>query len=142
MPIYETWSVGKTHNLEWNARVKINIDGKIFVVETDLSSTSKTNAEKLAAKLMINILDKNKSNDTTLMVADIKTDVETENIKKIYLIDLENSPCFKLKTDPDALYIGFIIQFIILCQSMTKYGHNAQQIKLVQKQKLVVNYYI
>lgn len=59
MPQYETWSRGEAHRLEWFAQVKVVVNGRTLLVESDKWANSKTNAEKIAAKAMLYHLDEN-----------------------------------------------------------------------------------
>lgn len=52
-PIYNTWSYGEHHKLQWLSDVKIKFGDKIYSVETLVPSPNKSSAEKQAALLML-----------------------------------------------------------------------------------------
>jgi hypothetical protein len=106
MPTYVSRSEGKAHDLQWYCKIKIadfNLE-----MESTVPSNSKVNAEQLVAGMAlesINGLSPNKSNIITSPTIDSKLNMEESNA--IYLIDLENTPAFNKKLNPNNLYVGF-----------------------------------
>ncbi|XWV25347.1 hypothetical protein QJ856_gp0422 [Tupanvirus deep ocean] len=63
MPIYQSWSSGEAHRLQWSASVTITIGKKIITMNTIVPSICKTAAEKQAAYMMLDHLRSLKNND-------------------------------------------------------------------------------
>lgn len=95
LPVYESRNQGLQHQLEWYASVTIHKINK--TVRTTTAAKSKVTAEKQAAGLMIQQLAQ-----PVISIPQVHT------VEYIYLIDLENKPCFRQKFQLNALYIGFI----------------------------------
>lgn len=188
LPIYQSWSEGSAHQLQWSASATITNNHKDIIVSTIVPTSSKVSAEKQAARLMLDRIksknkpnhvksrleklsekmdekmnDKNKNSlklmsqdkiiklktksihesisdetineiydDPLILEDEINSDQsskkgesEDESVNEsvdvfkdkiftstvfdnIYLIDLENKPCFKHKFNKKSLYIGFI----------------------------------
>lgn len=135
MPIYQSYSEGPPHKLRWSSQVTLEIDKEQLMTKTNNMYDSKVASEKEAAYLMLNMIKNKKNsqskNDITPLnnkeklpiinseiVHDLKIDHEQnndffsqtkdQNFLKIYLIDLENKPCFKKNVEINNLYIGFI----------------------------------
>ncbi len=96
LPIYRSWSKNISHIPDWYANVAVNEE----IVEIDYPQKSKTSAQQHAAKWMLDYLNKKIPQKSEIF--------DPTEINQIYLIDLENKPCFKCDTKRDSLYIGFI----------------------------------
>ncbi|AYV85681.1 MAG: double-stranded RNA binding motif protein [Satyrvirus sp.] len=103
MPIYNTWSTGPPHQLLWFANIILKIDNTDIILETKEPSKNKTSAEINVSSMMMNYINVNVNVDVNVDV-----NVGGYKIDNIYLIDLENRPAFKHKTESNSLYIGFI----------------------------------
>lgn len=122
MPIYNAWSIGESHKLEWSASVSIILDQQCqenIIANTIMTANTKTNAEKQAAAILLEQL----LNNQTILDKSCKNSIKNPNInnedptnylvnltsiKKIYIIDLENKPLFKCEFKDDAIYVGFL----------------------------------
>ena len=115
LPIYQTWSTGKANELNWFARATICYLGQTITKETDISSKTKVDAEKVVATKMLNsiktFIGQAESQINKIQyqapLSVLNPVAPTLSCKKIYLIDLENKPVFKSVFTSDALYIGF-----------------------------------
>jgi hypothetical protein len=94
MPVYHTTSSNDTNRLYWNCKLKF-LDTEL---ETDISSTSKINAEQQVAGLALEYLKTNSNTSPKLT---------EEYSGAIYLIDLENKPAFGINLNTNNIYIGF-----------------------------------
>lgn len=134
LPIYESWSIGEAHCLQWSAKVTIKINDKNIVMDTIVPCNTKTSAEKQAAMMMLDRIARKDNNSqsqlTKLRNATKLTVMSTHKhrgksiglnsesvispsqnlneISNIYMIDLENKPAVKLIPERNSLYIGFI----------------------------------
>jgi len=120
-PVYTTRSEGQPHQLLWYATLYLDLGYTKILIETTVPTTSKTAAEKVAARLMldkIQTMTENMINKTTntppviiqKTVPKIITEpgIENNGTSAIYLIDLENKPYFSKKLSERNIYIGFI----------------------------------
>lgn len=114
LPKYTTHSQGESHQLEWFAEVTLKIEDEDITIRTNESMRTKVNAEKKAAAMMLERL------QIWTNEKEIISQVQMEDIHTIYLIDLENRPCFKAQNNSNSLFIGFINS---LHQTMSKYHH-------------------
>ncbi|XWV26609.1 double-stranded RNA binding motif-containing protein [Tupanvirus soda lake] len=63
MPVYQSWSSGEPHKLQWSASVTIITGKKNITMNTIVPSICKTAAEKQAAYMMLDHLKSKKNND-------------------------------------------------------------------------------
>lgn len=140
-PIYQSWSIGQPHQLQWYAKAVINIQNDTYEYSSIEPSRTKVAAEcDVAAGLLriipydtmesnesytnllndISILHNNQTNVLTSQTNMIinRDDVYDINTKNIFLLDLENKPFFKKKYDVNNIYIGFMNS---LHHSLNKY---------------------
>lgn len=126
LPIYSSWSEGLSHQLSWSANVTVIINNKNIVISTIVPTNSKISAEKQAASLMIEHIKSIKDPDYKPSILKTLSDKNKLNIKSthninyqniqdvqckiinVYIIDLENKPCFNIHFKNDSVYIGFI----------------------------------
>lgn len=128
VPIYNSWSSGEHHQLAWSAKISIIINGEQITMNTTIPTNTKTNAEKQAASIMLDYLQKNLEIITTSIAfndnidgnndnidgnndtdtSEYKFTLEPQIIQEIYIIDLENKPIFNHKFEKNILYVGFL----------------------------------
>lgn len=114
MPIYQSWSVGPAHSPEWYASVTVDLSEKSFTKKSSAPERTSIMAEKHVARMMIKFLGIENTEKSLFLELDRKKPTDCKWIEnqsspqRIYLIDLENKPCFKNDLDSNSLYIGFI----------------------------------
>ena len=116
LPRYTSQSIGLQHQLDWYTTIEF--PSKNISIRTPTPSVSKILAEQSAAELLVKKLriQSNSESENEIIVSK----QTTPHILKLYIIDLENKPCFNKEPESNQIYIGFNHA---LHHSIQKYSH-------------------
>jgi hypothetical protein len=110
MPIYETYSEGPPHLPQWFSKISVILENKVYSAESQEPQNRSQMAEQHVAQLLyeqlVNVRTSPKKSTDVSSMRSIKFDLSS--LSKIYIIDLENKPCFNKTLNSSDLYIGFI----------------------------------
>ena len=115
LPRYISQSIGLQHQLDWYTTIEF--PSKNISIRTPTPSVSKILAEQSAAELLVKKLRINPDSEPEIIVP-LKH--PTLRVLKLYIIDLENKPCFNKEPESNQIYIGFNHA---LHHSIQKYSH-------------------
>lgn len=108
IPKYSSTSSGPPHKSDWFATVSLELPNKNIYVTTSIPCSSKIAAEQAAAEIILNQIKEVKK------VKQIKSSTGSD----LFIIDLENKPCFNKNPESNQHWIGFHNE---LHHSMSKY---------------------